>query len=208
MQGDLNIDEYEQWSLDKAKIGDHYYTDKAPFTTYLLLAVAAPLDFLSVFDHSRLIETYRGLIGLGAVICGSVPFLAVLFMCYAKARRFVGESEAMIITMLLVYGSNLYVYAGVLWGHMLCGALLVVGLHLLVDRNAPFAAGLARRVRCRGVSRCTRGAGIRRGRHRSSSKCASPPRPGAGRLSGCGRTDDLSLRTHGLSLRAPLSLRE
>ena len=79
--GTLQIDKYQEPINDKAHINGHYYTDKAPLPTFVVLPF---FGFLKVVGLVK--EVDGSLFGtevfmLGSFICGSLPF--VLFMLLA-----------------------------------------------------------------------------------------------------------------------------
>lgn len=121
--GTWQIDKLKDWTQDKAKIGDHYYTDKAPFSSWLLI----PFDFVYMktvrpsgkFSHFYVAFT------LGDIIVGALPLvflISAIFMELGVRRR---SPYAIWYATLPLFGSFLAVYSNSLFGHLLAGALIL-----------------------------------------------------------------------------------
>ena len=144
--GELNIDRYHEITEDKAKVGEHYYSEKAPLSSMLVLpfyAAAAPL-MKGQDPEVRL----RVVISLGAVVCGTLPFLFCLLWSVRRCRAAGGANHGDLLAALSYLGTFTFVYAGTYFGHLLAGLLLTFTYSLLWERERPMLAGLVLGVAC------------------------------------------------------------
>jgi hypothetical protein len=154
-QGTLTIDQYQAqppWDTgDKALFGDHYYSDKAigssliavPFYFILYKASAA----LAIVLTSAFVKH-----ALTTAVLGTAFTVNGLSM-YWIAQRITGDAwKALIPTLGLSFGTMLWPYSAVFYGHVLAAAFLAVAFCILFSWNdaparAPrlglFAAGAA-----------------------------------------------------------------
>jgi hypothetical protein len=152
-EGTLRIDARHELTGDKAYIGGHYYSDKAPATTFLslplyALARAAFAGSRYAEDGARAYST-RALddaIAIGTFVCSVLPFLAILLLFVSRLEERAqpdGVATPRTVSVWLLYGSFVFVYADYFFGHMLAALLLLLAYRALVERDAPLAAGLA-----------------------------------------------------------------
>jgi hypothetical protein len=143
-RGNLRIDRHHTLTPDKAKINGHYYSDKPPLAsaiTALAFGAVRPLLPRPVDPAARAALQTRTAMVLGGLLSGSVPFLALLLACVAGARALPLARRAWLVP-LAVYGGFLHIYAGVLMGHLLGAALLLLAYRDLFERDRPVRAGL------------------------------------------------------------------
>ena len=162
-RGTLRINAYATMTGDKSRVGDHYYSDKAPLPTLALIpvqAVARPLGVgngarrhvrrwpihvwrpLGIEDGTE--STFRRIVPLlfvGGLVFGALPFALTASLLFALLRRAGAGASAAPLAMLPLYGSFAFVYAGTFFGHVLAGALLVASV-LALRRERPVVAGL------------------------------------------------------------------
>ncbi len=142
----LSIDRYHKLTNDKCFCNGHYYSDKAPLPTFLILPGYALLDFTGVVSldpkthslyNSPLLEM------VGAIIIGIIPSLILLQLLFNYALREFSfqASKAAAIVMGFFYGSFLFLQAGTLFAHLIATLLMVSGL-ILYKRNRFFLSGL------------------------------------------------------------------
>jgi hypothetical protein len=147
-EGTFRIDAYRRLTSDESIINGHYYSDKAPLSSlivapfYGLLKIAS----LAIAPYGR--PETGGLVAivvLGDVLCGSIPFaLAMTLSLYALFRR--GKQNFRYRSVLIVifswYGSFLFVWSGVYFGHLLAGLFLLLSYIYLVDHRDFFLCGV------------------------------------------------------------------
>jgi hypothetical protein len=152
-EGSLRIDARHELTGDKAFIDGHYYSDKAPATTFLSLPLYALAR--AVFAGSRYAEdgaraysshALDDAIAMGTFVCSVLPFLAILLLFVSRLEERAapdGVSTPRMVSVWLLYGSFVFVYADYLFGHMLAALLLLLAYRSYVEGDAPLAAGLA-----------------------------------------------------------------
>lgn len=138
MQGTLQIDKYHEPIGDKAFIGGHYYSEKAPAMSLLALpAFAATVavqkrmgvdpDTQPGWRWSEWITTAGSVAILAAL--GGVAFFALI-------RRRFGSRPALIATVALFLGSITWPYATALFAHAGTIGLLAIVLWSVLDPDA------------------------------------------------------------------------
>ena len=130
----LRIDAYESqadWATgDKALFGGHYYSDKAigssvlavPFY-FILYKVSAGLGFkLGSAVVKHLLTTF--VMGGAFTLCGLVMYLIAFRVTQAPM-------QALVATLAVAFGTMLWPYSAVYYGHVLAGALLALSFYLV-----------------------------------------------------------------------------
>ena len=138
--GELRVDRYHEITEDKALVRGHYYSDKAPLSSWATIpfyALWAPL-----VDHHPQDIRVKIAISVGAYVCGTIPFLLGLLLTFRACRRNLASSRAALLVSLSFFGSFLFIYAGVYFGHMLAGIFLLAAYIQLKERERFFTAGL------------------------------------------------------------------
>lgn len=139
LENKLEIDSYAEFTGDKAKIGEHYYSDKGPLQGFLMVPVLYVANKICSFeDLSAKKQLEIGLI-LGALIFGSLPFALVLWTLYnTKWKR---SKYGIQIVMLVFFGSFLFVFSGTFFSHAFAGALVLFSF-LTFERKNYFLSGI------------------------------------------------------------------
>ncbi|MCA2980355.1 MAG: hypothetical protein INH41_22695 [Myxococcaceae bacterium] len=158
-EGTLRIDDFADATGDRARVGDHWYSDKSPMVSF----AAAPAYALVRGVHQRFdrppptftvlkttpaipairVEpnrTFAQLLYVCAVAVGGVPFalLGVLLVRFL-ARRFSLEA-ALVGTAVTLLGTPLYPYASSLYGHVLATCALFLAVELVDAEPHPSPA--------------------------------------------------------------------
>src|SRR4029450_2807814 len=130
------MDGYARWTQDKSVIRGHYYSDKAPLSSFVVLPFYAALHVLGL--HRPPPNRYEGFKAqiLGDLLTGVAPFVAIVCLAYAAAR-------SVALAMLPFYGSFIAVYAGAFFGHVLAGFLLLLSYVFLKEKRFAFSGLLA-----------------------------------------------------------------
>ena len=139
--GSYHVDRYRGWSEDKALIRDHYYSDKAPLSSWVTLpAYALASRWLGASSKETL---HPAVIICGSIMAGVLPtilFMALLLKCLRE------RNASPILTVLYVLGaipcSMIGVYAGTFFGHILAGLFLALAWRALFHREAFVSAGV------------------------------------------------------------------
>lgn len=155
--GSLQIDSYVENTVDYAKVGDHYYSDKAPGTAFVGIPIYAVLrqiiatpmisQFTMLLQNSASFQSTLRAEGTG-VAEGKVQFaiaqvvlvfllatLPTMFICYLLFRTeemWVAESNPRLVSILgYALLTPVFAYAGALYGHQLSAAALFTVFFLL-----------------------------------------------------------------------------
>jgi hypothetical protein len=141
-QGTYAIDAYEKSTMDKSFVNGHYYSDKAPLSTWIVLPFYGLLRAAHLADPGSNRPRWISVTWLGDFLCGSVPFAMLTWLVLRKIAPIVRVSDAVLLCMLPLYGSFVFAYAGVFMSHVLAGALLCGSYMLLQRRTHLVVCGL------------------------------------------------------------------
>lgn len=155
-KGVYNIDPYAQICDDKSKIGDHYYSDKAPLPAFFVYPFYAALKNTAFNESVKYADQYypihiwriNGLrdartpetffitpvILLGSIIAGSLPFLLILILTFITLQK-KNIHFSPIYLMLAFYGSYLFVYSGTFFNHIFAGVLLLLSYYFIKEKK-------------------------------------------------------------------------
>ena len=134
--GTFRFDKYHELTCDKSLIDGHYYTDKAPLPTYVVLpffgflmqtGIISPDENGSLFgDHIYL---------LGGFLTASLPFAIILLLAFIVIRNSKTSVSQVFLSMLPFYASFIFVFAGTYFPHILSGFLLLISyIYLKKDK--------------------------------------------------------------------------
>ncbi len=162
----LIIDKYEKYTTgDKSKVGDHFYSDKAPlpsFIVYPFYVICKKLgvpevseatvqkrqiyiwDILPNFPDGRVWTISNSTLAfiLGGIICGSLPFCLALLVVLRRMRSTFNGISPVLLIMLSFYASFIFVFTGVFSGHVLAGFLLLASYLQVKEGKHLWLAGL------------------------------------------------------------------
>ncbi len=132
-QGTWAIDIVKDHSMDKSFVNGHYYTDKAPLSTILLLPLVKIGEWISPtqgFDA----QFNRGLL-LGGFFLASLPMALFAF-------EILTLTQSIFWALAFVLSTFLWVYSGTFFGHALAGLFVVYGYQNFCEKNRPVRAGI------------------------------------------------------------------
>ena len=155
--GTLKIDKYQNMAADKSKVGDHYYSDKAPLPTlaavpfYWLMQKAEltktneqtgkkyPVYIWSPVSQddgrNSMVPEFIPLLFMGSLLFGSVPFAVMILLALKKIQGAAGFLSPVLLVMMSFYGSFMFVFAGTYFGHIIAAFLLLLGYILIKDEK-------------------------------------------------------------------------
>ena len=109
-EGTLAIDNYQEKTYDKAFINGHYYSEKAPLPTFLIVPFYAFSEWLGNAKNATYEEKNETIHILGSVICGGLPFVIIvsLLFYFAEKNNNSNSVSPVVLAMLPVYGSYLF----------------------------------------------------------------------------------------------------
>ena len=166
--GTFQIDKYVENTVDYAKVGDHYYSDKAPGAAFLGIPIYAALKLVfdspvidRLMDRLAANEAFQATLradGSG-ILKQKVRFaLAQVVLSFATAalpsallgvlmfRLLQLFSPLPLPRLLVVLGYGLltpaFAYAGAFYGHQLSAALLFGVFYLIFTRQEDLGSGL------------------------------------------------------------------
>ncbi len=131
-RGTLRIDDYHENTGDKALLGGHYYSDKAPLPSFLAapgVALAHAVKRATGWPPTQSqFLTFMG--GLAALFATGIVVAAggTAFFRAALART-QDPSVAWTATILVFLGTTIFPYATLLQGHAAAAAWLVLAFH-------------------------------------------------------------------------------
>src|SRR5262245_28162499 len=140
-EGRYAIDTYEKSTMDKSYVNGHYYSDKAPLTTWIVLPFYGALKRLHLAEPASGKPRWLPATLLGDFLVGSVPFVLLVWLILRRLVRDVAVADAVALSMLPLYGSFVFAYAGVFMSHVLAGGLLCASYILLIRRRLPAPCG-------------------------------------------------------------------
>jgi hypothetical protein len=161
--GTVQIDKYKDYTGDRSKVRDHYYSDKAPLPSFAAVPfywLAQKLGLTKVTENTgkkypiyiwNAVTPQDGrnfqapfiipLLVLGGLLFASFPFAIMLFLTLKKIAGANGTISPVILVMLAFYGSFVFVFSGTYFNHILTGFLLLLG-YILIKENKYILAGL------------------------------------------------------------------
>lgn len=140
--GTLRIDAYHELTDDKALVGGHYYSEKAPLPALLVVPfwyAAHQFGWIAPGSHGLLTD---GLLRFGGFLCGSLPLALLVLIAYQRLRHTALPLPRTWLALLPFIGSFLFVYSGSFHGHLLA-ALFLIGAWLLRKRDHHVLSAMA-----------------------------------------------------------------
>jgi len=145
--GNLKIDNYHDLTDDKSHVNGHYYSDKAPLSSFIVLPVTAVVTFIHPITEElgflEVIAFLSRITFIGGLVCGTLPFLIILFFLFQAVSnsRKQGDLSPVVLVLLAFYGSFLFLYTGTYFGHLLAGLFVFLSYLLLKKQTHHFWTG-------------------------------------------------------------------
>ena len=139
-QGNFQIDKYKDRTGDISYINGHYYTDKAPLATMLVLPVYKVLVTTGIIKRQNSWEDLLAIGIIGAFITAVIPFLLLLFLLMKRLLNINAAFSSVLLVMSL-YGGMLFVFSSAFYSHLLAG-IFTLSAYLLLKENRFLLAGL------------------------------------------------------------------
>jgi hypothetical protein len=134
----LRGDRWKDSIADKAVIDGHVYSDKAPFSSFLVVPFYAAWRVFHPNADAALRQ--QGALHIGNALAATLPFIIVGLLVFAQLRR-LGPTRASQVALIAMLSTCLYQYGHTYYGHMLAGCLLLGSYLLAVKKGRPFWAG-------------------------------------------------------------------
>ncbi len=161
------LDKYKNYAGDVSVINDHYYSNKAPLSTFLVYPFYSIYKYLGLPEmkdttlkkYPIYIWSYKNPDGslimadgrsfelpkssaifiLGDILCAVIPFLIALFLSFFAIKKIDSKISPVVIVMMSFYASYLFTYAGVYTGHLLSGIFALTAYVLLKKKSYVFS---------------------------------------------------------------------
>jgi tetratricopeptide (TPR) repeat protein len=156
----IQIDKYKDYSVDRSKINGHYYSDKAPFTSLVVLPFYSlyralglpelkestlkkyPLymyyydpNFDDRIPYPKRYAPLSTIMILGDIFCGAIPFVLILVISLFAVKKSSSTVSPVIVVMMSFYATYLFTYAGTYTGHILSGLFALAGYIFIRKKN-------------------------------------------------------------------------
>lgn len=134
----LMADHWRGETGDLATIDGHIYSDKAPLSSFLVIpAYWVYRTFLHKMPPGAVDK--EGANHCGILVASAIPFAVFTALVFSRVRRRASSASAAVwITLLGVYGTCLFNYGTIFYGHILAAAFFVGAYSLAVDREKYF----------------------------------------------------------------------
>jgi hypothetical protein len=148
--GTLSADPWAKLTIDRAIVDGHTYSDKAPLSSFVVLPFYWVWHVVRGRPYAPHVDL-KILVLLGDVFAAAIPFGAFVLLLQRRAARALsaratGGREAVLFALMAAFGTPLFSYGAIFFGHALGGALFVFAYDAAVReraRLAGFLAGLA-----------------------------------------------------------------
>ena len=141
-KGTFAIDEYEDQTIDKAFVKDQFYPLQPPWTSIMVWPVYEFTTLVGItnpYDE----DEGRSIFLLGGFLTGSLPFaLLITLLLYSLHLNGMSLRKAVMISMLGLYGSMYFIYAGVFYSHLLVAFCIGLSYHFISRQKYLFWSGI------------------------------------------------------------------
>jgi len=127
----FKIDKFHENTGDKYKRGDHYYSDKAPGTSWL---AALPYYIIHKMagDFSKDPKFLKFSLGVSTVFAVGIPSsFALVAIFYFLRMMMLSAGISACLTLAYGFGTLTFPYSTMFYGHQLSAALLIISFALL-----------------------------------------------------------------------------
>ncbi len=140
--GTFRFDSYHELTCDKSFIDGHYYTDKAPLPTYVVLpffGVLVKTGIITPDENGSLFGDHIYM--LGGFLTGSLPFVLILLISFLAIKNLNTTISPVLLSLLPFYASFIFVFTGTYFPHILSG-ILMLGSYIYLKTNKYLIAGI------------------------------------------------------------------
>ena len=135
-------DRWQQLTFDKSLVNGHFYSDKAPLSSYLVL----PFYWLYRQGHADLPHSKTDTEAanhLAILIAAALPFAIFATLLWWRIARDRPGPSAVWYALVAAFGTSILNYGNAFFGHVLAGTFLLLSWVLSIDRNRYYlSAGL------------------------------------------------------------------
>jgi hypothetical protein len=137
--GRLRADRWGNETIDKAIIGGHVYSDKAPLSSFLVLPFYAAWRAYHRKADSSVYECVGA--HLGDVLVAALPFSLFAVLVYRRAASRLDAPVALRVAWASAFSTCLFNYGNIYYGHMLAALLFLAAFLLAADHGRCGLAG-------------------------------------------------------------------
>ena len=142
-QGTMKIDSFADKTIDKSFVNGHYYSDKAPLPSFLIIPFYAGLKAMGLSNQGKDFYSYsKPVFILGDLLCGSFPFVIICLLFFLYTSKYTDRNRAAILSMIFLYCSFIFVFSGTLFTHVLSAGLLLLSYIFIKEKKNYFYSGL------------------------------------------------------------------
>jgi len=159
----LVIDKYKDYAGDVSVINNHFYSNKAPLSSFIVYPFYSAYKSLGLPElkdteqkkYPIYIWAYKAPDGivhtpdgrgfllpqsatplmLGDILCGAIPFVITLFLSLFAIKKVPVKLSPVVVVMMSFYASFLFAYAGTYTGHVLSGVFALTAYIFLKDKK-------------------------------------------------------------------------
>jgi len=131
----LYDDRFGETTIDKAIVGGHIYSDKAPLPSFLVL----PFYWAKrALEHGPRTDADGNFaIHVADVVVSAIPFSLFGLALHRRLARVMSPARASWTALGALFGTCLYGYGNIYYGHMLAGALFLAAYALSAPAPGP-----------------------------------------------------------------------
>ena len=102
--GTMRIDSFADKTIDKSFVNGHYYLDKAPLPSFIIIPFYAALKATGLLKPANDFDSYaKPVFLLGSFVCGSIPFVIICFVFYYYSANYTNSARSAILAMLFFH---------------------------------------------------------------------------------------------------------
>jgi hypothetical protein len=145
----LEITKYAQVGLDKSKVGEKYFSDKAPLPTLLTIPFYELSDAIGISKWGYSQKEYDGapdwylrlstIIFIGSVITSCIPFVLLVLISFKISGHYRFKPTLIILAF---FGSFLFVFNGTFFNHLIASLFLVLSVYYLKNNPKAWLSGI------------------------------------------------------------------
>lgn len=132
--GTFSIDRYHNNTVDKSFYEGHFYSDKAPGTSFLGVPVYWIIRQLQRSVGSNLSERATRYLVRGLSV-SLISALAGMLFFKSLSGFFSNKELALLLTLVYLFGTGAFSYSTLFYGHQLGAAFIIASFYLLLCRS-------------------------------------------------------------------------
>jgi hypothetical protein len=140
-EGTLSADPWAKLTIDHAEVNGHIYSDKAPLSSFVVL----PFYWVWHLVRGRPFDLridLKVLVLFGDVVAAAIPFAAFVLLLARRAAPHVRGRDAVLFALMGAFGTPLFSYGAMYFGHALGGALFLFAYDAARRERAILAGAL------------------------------------------------------------------